>query len=209
MLNQFFQGIFLALCLLWGMEVEATDVPSIPVEEIVEKLRQGGNILYFRHSTTDHTKDDQHPVDLDDCETQRNLSSQGLQQAMMIGNEIRRLAIPIGDVQSSPYCRCTEMAHLAFGRYRINEDLYFAVVAGPAERKRIIDVLRAELVKPPADGMNNVIIAHTANLREATGIWPKPEGVAWIFKPDGKGGTKVLGEIEPTDWLTVKSPFTP
>lgn len=160
-------------------------------QQLVEKLRQGGYTLYFRHAATDHMNDDHHPVDLEDCSTQRNLASEGRADARAIGESIARLGIRIGDVQTSPYCRCRDTAQLAFGRHQPNESLYYAVTAGPEERKKISDALRAMLATTPEAGMNNVIVSHTANLREASGIWPKPEGVAWVLQADGQGGSCV------------------
>jgi hypothetical protein len=41
---------------------------------------------------------------------------------------------------------------------------------------------------------------HTGNLQEATGVWPSPEGVAIVFKPDGRGSSRYLATIPPTRW---------
>ncbi len=70
----------------------------------------------FRHTATDWGEDDEHPVDLSDCDTQRNLSATGRRQARAIGEAIERLDIPIGRVLSSPFCRAVDTARLAFGR---------------------------------------------------------------------------------------------
>src|SRR5438067_2129324 len=57
------------------------------------------------------------------------------------------------------------------------------------------------LPPPPAAGTNAVIIAHSANLREAAGLWPKPEGVAYVFRPLQAGRFEVLAKIAPQDWV--------
>jgi phosphohistidine phosphatase SixA len=198
----------LALLLSWLMAfnamVGAADSADVSTVDLAQMLKQGGYLLYFRHSLTDHSKDDNHPVDFDGCATQRNLSEQGRNQAKSIGEHMRRLGIPVGEVLSSPYCRCRDTAQLAFGRHQVDKDLYFAISAGPEERRRITRALQLKLSETPAAGTNNVIVSHTANLREATGIWPKPEGVAWVIEPDGAGGYKALGKIAPTDWQRLE-----
>ncbi|HZE61574.1 MAG TPA: hypothetical protein VE085_13580 [Burkholderiales bacterium] len=61
---------------------------------LAAKLRQGGYVLFLRHTSTDFSRDEA-----------RKLSAQ-----------IERLRIPIGPVHASPFCRTQETARLAFGR---------------------------------------------------------------------------------------------
>jgi hypothetical protein len=44
------------------------------------------------------------------------------------------------------------------------------------------------------------MVSHTANLQEAVGIWPKPEGVAHVFKPTGDGNFSYVGMVMPEVW---------
>jgi hypothetical protein len=54
----------------------------------------------------------------------------------------------------------------------------------------------------PQAGTNTVLAGHTGNLQEATGIWPSPEGVAIVFKPDGKGAS-YLATVGPGRWAEL------
>lgn len=167
--------------------------PAAPVEReealpglgaALAGLRQGGYVLYFRHGLTDQGGADDAEADLTRCETQRNLSAAGRQQATAIGQAFKALGIPVGEVWASPFCRCKDTAQLAFGRFTVNRDLYFALQVDAAERAQLAGVLRRLLGGSPERG-NTVIVAHTANLKEAAGLWPKPEGVAFVFRPLG------------------------
>ncbi len=175
---------------------------------VLSKLQGGGYVIYLRHTATDlNTKD----IDLDfsRCETQRVLSAEGREQAKQIGLAFRKLAIPIAKVISSPFCRCKDTAQLAFQRYEVNKDLHFALDVAPLERARLAKALSKMLSTPPERGSNTVIIAHTANLKEATGIWPKSEGSAYIFEPQADGGFKqVVLHVQAKDWtdLAEKKP---
>jgi hypothetical protein len=62
------------------------------------------------------------------------------------------------------------------------------------------------LATAPAKGSNAVIVSHTANLREAAGIWPKPEGVAYVFRPLPRGGFEAVARILPDEWGGVAQP---
>ena len=200
------KAIFLLLlcCLTAAIQAAETDQKLLDAEQLIEALQQGGMVIYFRHAVTDHEQDDQHPVDLEDCSTQRNLSLEGRQQAKLIGEAILRLGISFDEVVSSPFCRCRETAQLIFGRYRLDDSLYFAVAVDKATRTRQSERLRKLLATPPRMGMNNAIVAHTGNLREATGIWPKPEGAAWVFRPAGNGRYEVLGMLDPASWSNAQ-----
>jgi Histidine phosphatase superfamily (branch 1) len=92
-------------------------------EGLMSALRGGGYVIHFRHTATNWASDDEHPVVLSDCETQRNLSTEGRRQAHAIGEAIERLEIPIGRVLSSPFCRALDTARLAFGRAQIEATL--------------------------------------------------------------------------------------
>ena len=91
------------------------------------------------------------------------------------GRAISALGIRVSKVVSSPYCRSLDTARLAFGRTDVSHDLRHTVAADQATAMQQAQVLRRMLATPPPEpGTNTVISGHTANLQEATGIWPKP-----------------------------------
>ncbi len=186
--------------------VSADETPTkrgldeLGVDALVHELRHGDLVLFLRHAKTDHSQIDSDRHSLDNCETQRNLNDEGRVQARSIGEAIRALEIPIGRVLASPYCRCRETARLAFGSGEINEHLRFGVGADAEETTSLALELRRMLSTPPDAGTNTVLISHTANLKEATGIWPKPEGSLYVFRPNGSDGFEYLGRIAPDAW---------
>ncbi|NIR25787.1 histidine phosphatase family protein, partial [candidate division KSB1 bacterium] len=171
----------------------------LPPQEIINRLQQGGLVVYLRHAATDRSQEDQHPVDLKQCATQRNLSTAGKKQSKNIGAAFKRLAIPVSEVFASPFCRCKDTAQLAFGDYRIDHNLYFAVALEKQQRDQQTKVLK-DLLSDTPDSGNRVIVSHTGNLREATGLWPKPEGVAYIFEPNEIPTPHLVGIIKPDEW---------
>src|SRR5687768_7239726 len=79
---------------------------------LVAALRKGGYTLYFRHTATDFSQNDSAMTRYDDCASQRNLTELGRQQARAIGDAVRALELPIGDVLASPFCRTVETGRL-------------------------------------------------------------------------------------------------
>jgi len=167
--------------------------------QLIKELKQGGYVIFMRHA---HSEEEiaENAVDLENCKTQRNLSDKGKKQAKVIGNAIKKLEIPVGDIHSSPYCRCMDTANLAFGQAQARPELTFAAnLEGEEERAEYSDTLLQMLSIEPETGTNTVIVSHSVNLQEATGILPKPEGVIHVFKPTEEGYAHI-GEIKPDFW---------
>jgi len=170
---------------------------------LVRALRQGGYVLYFRHAITDRSRIDADRTNLRNCATQRNLSHEGRQQAKAIGKAIQALGLAIGEVLTSPYCRCIDTANLTFGKFTVSTDLIWVLGQPEAESQRLAQALRTRLGTRPSKGTNTVLVSHTANLKEAVGMWPEPEGALYIFLPGADGGTSYVGKIAPEEWATL------
>ena len=178
----------------------AQEQPQAGLGAVLGELRNGGLVIYFRHTATEQSSATDEAADLGRCETQRPLSAEGRAQAQAIGKSVKALGIPIGRVEASPFCRTKDAARLAFGRFAVNADLSFVISTDAAETERLGNSLRRMLSTPPARGTNTVLVSHSANLREAAGIFAKPEGVAYVFRPLAGGGFKAIATILPGDW---------
>ncbi|MEM8874136.1 MAG: histidine phosphatase family protein [Planctomycetota bacterium] len=173
--------------------------------ELVEALRGGGHVVFFRHAQTEKDYADQVTADVNDGSTQRVLSEEGWHQAKAIGTAWRALEIPVGEVISSEYFRAWQTADLAFGRYEKNPALNFY----PAEdytaeqqalmRERVMPLVTAV----PADGVNTVLVGHDDPFEAVSGIYPAPQGVAYVMKPDGEGGFELLARVPSEKWTTL------
>ncbi|NRB40846.1 MAG: histidine phosphatase family protein [Pseudomonadales bacterium] len=168
-------------------------------DQLITALQQGGLIIYWRHGATDHNQQDAFNLNMADCSTQRGLSEKGKQQATYIGEQFKELQIPVTQVISSPYCRCKHTAELAFSKITLDDNLFFTVGLHKTKRDQQSKILRNYLSDLPDGKGNTVLVSHTANLKEATGIWPKPEAVMHIFRPLGNS-YKHLGSISPDSW---------
>ena len=169
------------------------------VAQLVSALQSGGHIIYMRHSITEHALENKVTEVLGDCSQQRNLSAEGRALATIIGNAMTQLAIPIGQVYSSPYCRAKDTADLTFKQFDVVSDLAFSFRKGEHESRQLGEKLRAMMLKTTLTADNTVFVGHTSNLRDGLGIWPKPEGVWVIFKKTEQG-INYLGMIRPLEW---------
>ena len=91
--------------------------------KLLSELRQGGYVLFLRHASTDFSQNDSRMTSFEDCATQRNLTDKGRAEARALGEHVRRLKIPIGEVLASPFCRTMETARLAFGKARATNEV--------------------------------------------------------------------------------------
>lgn len=178
--------------------------PKLSGEGLVNALKKGGYVIYFRHGETSNIGDkDVADTDLGNCALQRNLSAGGQSQTKAIGQAFKALQIPVSHVYSSPYCRCLDTAKNIFGKVQKSSALHFAVQLDNVQRDKATGQLLELLGTQPPAGTNVALISHTANLQEAVGIWPKPEGVAHIFKPEKDGQFSYVGMMLPEAWTHV------
>jgi phosphohistidine phosphatase SixA len=198
--------LLFAAAAAWGggaADATAQGKPLGDLRTVLGELRKGGFVIYFRHAATDQDAPSDAAADLARCETQRNLSAKGREQAAQIGAAIRALRIPVGSVLASPFCRTKDTARLAFGRFAVSQDLYFVIGAEASETKRLAGALHQLLSTPPPAGTNAVLVSHSANLLEAAGIFAKPEGAAYVFRPLPHGEFEAVARILPEDWRSV------
>ena len=163
---------------------------------LVRALRAGGLVIYFRHTATDFSKNDQAMRGYDDCANQRPLSDQGRSDARAIGQRIAELRLPVGEVKASPMCRTMEHARLMLG------------MAVPTHTMRELSDgeyigLKRLLSAPVPPGINRWMVGHGNPFRAVAGPPHLAEGEAVVLRPLGDGWT-VLARVTVADWATLK-----
>ena len=164
---------------------------------LVRALRAGGFTLYFRHTATDFSQRDRLEAGLGDCATQRNLSEAGRAQARAVGESVRALGLPVGEVIASPFCRTMETGRLMFGRAEPSAVVrgYEGTSPANADYTRLV----ALLASPPAPGTLRMITSHGNPFRAIAGPPHLDEGEAAVLKPAASGFV-VVARIKPGDW---------
>ena len=90
---------------------------SLASNDVISSLQEGGNLVFIRHALAPGGGDPEN-FDINDCSTQRNLNSAGIEQAKRIGQFFKDNNIPIEQVFSSEWCRCQDTAKNAFGEFK-------------------------------------------------------------------------------------------
>lgn len=166
--------------------------PARADETLWAALRAGGYVIMIRHAATEPGTGDPPGFRLDDCATQRNLSSAGRAEARRVGEAFRRHGVPVSRVLSSEWCRCRDTARLAFGGYEpwpMLNSLFEEPERG-AERTRAVHEL-GRRVRP---GENLVLVTHNFNIRAVAGVSPVSAELV-VLRPAGGGQIELVGRI--------------
>jgi phosphohistidine phosphatase SixA len=169
-----------------------------PSPSVIEQLREGGYVLYLRHTSTDFSQNDSRMTSYEDCASQRNLTDQGREEARAIGEHMKRLKIPVGEVLASPFCRTMETARLAFGKARATND----VRGGPVrtDDSARYAPLRKLLSSKIPKGQNLVISSHGNPFHAVAGPPYLAEGEIAVVRPEDGERFTVIARIRLTDW---------
>lgn len=155
-------------------------------------LKKGGQVVLIRHALTDPGVGDPPGFRLDDCGTQRNLSTEGRNEAQRLGAAFRARGIPIARVLSSPWCRCLDTAQIAFGGAKVDTALSNLFGQGD-NRERQLAAFRELVMTAPQQG-NLILITHGSTTAAFTGVNPGT-AEAVIVTPENAGRYRIAGRI--------------
>jgi phosphohistidine phosphatase SixA len=200
----------------WLMMVLVLAVPSIGLNQnlspdsVAAALRLGGYVIVMRHASSPRTPPDAPLANADNVQRERQLDEVGRKTAQEMGEALRRLGIPVGEVLSSPTYRALETVRLArLGEAKPRDELgdSGASMQGQADGKRGA-WLRARSAESPQTGRNTLIVTHSPNITEAfpgfaAGL---ADGEALVFHPDGKGDAPLVARVKIEDWKGMRAP---
>ena len=169
-------------------------------------LRQGGLVLLMRHASAPRETPTKQTANPDNPALERQLDEKGRQGATAMGEAIRALRIPVGEVLTSP-------------AYRARETVRSAQLPGSAAIVELGDGgqsmqsatavqgtwLKTRVAQPPRSG-NTILVTHNPNLTLAFPEWGASvaEGETVVLRPDRKGGAAVVGRIPIDDWPRLR-----
>lgn len=172
---------------------------------LLESMRAGGYVLYFRHAQTDwNQSDNAKGAGWASCAParMRQLSDAGRETARKVGEAMRRLKIPVGQVLASEFCRTQQTAQLlGLGEVSVTRSL---INATHAEHAGGTEALREAAMRlmatTPPQGTNTVLVAHGNVFMLVSDRRPVEAGAA-VLKPDGRGGFQVIAHVAPEEWI--------
>jgi len=180
---------------------------SLGGEDLIAALRSGGYVILMRHASSPLTPPEAAQADAGNVRRERQLDGQGQASARALGEALRRLKIPIGEVLSSPTYRALQTIRFArLGQPRTFEELGDGGQSMLTERSGA----RAEWLKAKASALprpheNTLIVTHFPNIIEA---YPQDgeglaDGEALILHPDGRGGATIVAHVKIDEWPSL------
>ena len=161
-----FIKFFLIILLSFNISVKANSN-----NKLQDLLKEGGKLIFIRHAIAPGGGD---PIDFDilRCETQRNLSKEGIVQSKNIGKFFLNSNIKINKVLSSEWCRCKQTAQYAFNRYETKKFLNSFFSPKFADNKNMqINELK-KYIKEWSSDKNLVLVTHYVTIQEMLNITP-------------------------------------
>jgi hypothetical protein len=194
-----------------------SDIAGVGDPTLVNNLRNGGYVIFFRHAATDWAQRDVSYNDFEDRAAQRNLSEAGKADAASIGKAFQELGIPIDSVFVSPMWRCRDTAEIAFGRYEKRIELFGKVPQLPegyeatqVERAKYRSVRVDMLSSKPTAGMNRILVGQQDPMIPIIpGLYRDElrEGDALVVQPLGGGKFKIVAQVTPADWTRLAAAY--
>ena len=192
MQNERFTNGALQSCLLAFLFITAT-TNSLASDDIGvwNSLKDGKVVALMRHAIAPGNGDPSEFV-LGDCNTQRNLSSQGLQQAQGIGAHMKAYGITAADIYSSQWCRCIDTATaLGVGAPQalpmlnsFYQDRSTAQLQTEQLRIWIRNWFKKQLNTNNPDDVAVVLVTHQVNITELTGVFPTSGELVFVAMGD-------------------------
>jgi len=140
-------------------------------KDILASLKEGNKLIFIRHAYAPGGGDPDN-FDINDCNTQRNLSESGRRQAKNISNFFIENQSNFKKVYSSEWCRCKETAKIAFGAFETKNFLnsFFSQKFAKNRKKQMNDL--NNFVDNYKDDGNLVFVTHYVVISEALNYAP-------------------------------------
>jgi phosphohistidine phosphatase SixA len=191
-----------------GFAVGGSQGQQLNGNSLVAALRQGGYVLLMRHTHSPEERPDKAAADPENTNLERQLDQVGRDTAHAMGDAIKKLGIPVGDVLASPTYRARETVRQAsFGRAQTFAELG----DGGQSMQRITEApaewLRKRVGEPPRGGTDTVMVTHMPNIVAAFGQAASgaADGETFVFHPDGKGGAELVARVKVEQWPPLVS----
>jgi phosphohistidine phosphatase SixA len=186
----------LFVCLLVLLTLSSPRRASADDERLWAALKQGGKVILLRHTHVDIQEGIGHLAP-GNCAEEVNLSSRGIEQAQHIGEAFRAHGIALGEVLTSPYCRCIDTGRLAFGRATPVQYLKPPGTVSEDQTKLNQERVVQEILKH-RDPSNLVMITHDLNIADVVLEDTIPMGEFFVVQPKGTD-FDIIGKIQLND----------
>ena len=179
---------------LFGLPAWAASGDPLSSAEATRLLKAGGVALLLRHGQTESGVGDPPGFTLNNCESQRNLSSDGRAQVRAMADRAKKSGVRFARVYTSQRCRCRETAQLLAESKDAPRD-WPVLNSQFADNPRIADANEQiiSLLRTSPANESWLLVSHQVNISSLTGISPSSgEGVLVRVTASG---LSVLGRV--------------
>ncbi|WP_136807258.1 histidine phosphatase family protein [Desulfosediminicola flagellatus] len=152
--------------------------------QLWEKLRSGNHFAMVRHALAPGFGDPDTFI-IGKCETQRNLSPKGREQARHIGDIFRKNGISQAKIYSSQWCRCLDTAKLmSLGDVKelpVLNSFFENYANETPQTKALTEWLNRQDLRPIT-----ILVSHQVNITAFTNVYPDSGEIVIVSK--GKDG---------------------
>ena len=194
--------VALVICVLLAFIANAHS-QTLSGAALVHALKGGGYVIVMRHASSPRDIPDQQTANPDNLNRERQLDTTGRMTAKAMGDALRRLQIPIGEVDSSPTYRALETIRL-LGLPTPREVAQLSEgsqgMQGGTTADQAVWLQKRARQFPRAT--NVLVVTHFPNITGAFPQWASGlgDGEALIIGPDGNGGSALVARVKIDDW---------
>lgn len=160
---------------------------------LFEKLSRGEVVAIMRHAIAPGTGDPEN-FTLGKCDTQRNLSTEGRNQAKKIGELFRQYGIESAKMYSSQWCRCIDTAvEMQLGKVAelpFMNSFFQSYSKEPQQTQALKTWLQNQKQTSPI-----ILVTHQVNITALTGVFPSSGEIVFI-RTEPSGEIVVEGTIK-------------
>jgi phosphohistidine phosphatase SixA len=175
---------------------------------LVAALREGGHVVVMRHASSLYGRPETTATEPENSGRERELDDAGQTFARVLGETLRTLRIPFGEVFTSPSYRARQTVRLVgLAHPQSVIELDESPEGLQANTIECAAWLHATTTRYPSRGCNTLVVTHTPNLVDAfceLGSKLAP-GEALVFRPNQRGGTDLVAHIKIRDWKRLAS----
>jgi hypothetical protein len=169
---------------------------------LIRALQHGGYVIVMRHASSPREAPSPQDADADNVNRERQLDQTGRASAIAMGNALRKLKIPIGEVYTSPTYRARETAQLAqLPNPRTIVELGDGDRSMQSITENQAEWLRKRAAQLPS-GVDTIIVTQFPNISRSFPQWASglADGEALVLSSDAKGRVALIGRIKIEEW---------
>jgi hypothetical protein len=117
--------------------IDTAHAQRLSGRDLIAQLRMGGYVILMRHASSPRTPPDPAQSDAANVQHERQLDDPGRSTAQVMGDALRKLRIPVGEVLSSPTYRAGTNTIIVTHFPNVNE-AFAADAAGLADGEALI-----------------------------------------------------------------------